>query len=154
MNAPLFDPLQTIGIDEAGIRRLFQNFSRDAISRWVKITDAAMHELPRGFSGFKVTAFRTIGCRPIGCTLTRSSRNESNGSATRPRSLPPSRHGSRPKIFGGQIAAPSIDDLRTHELLRKPFKPKMTLIKADYRCKSWEAILGEAYWMVELQNDN
>lgn len=43
------------GVDEAGIRRLFQNFSRGAISRWVKITDAAMHEQPRGFSGFKVS---------------------------------------------------------------------------------------------------
>ncbi len=41
---PLFEPLQKIGVDEAGIRRLFQNFSRGAISRWVKITDAAMHE--------------------------------------------------------------------------------------------------------------
>jgi hypothetical protein len=53
---PLFEPLQQIGVDEAGIRRLFQNFSRGAISRWVKITDAAMHEQPRGFSGFKVSS--------------------------------------------------------------------------------------------------
>ena len=52
---PLFEPLQKIGVDEAGIRRLFQNFSRGTISRWVKITDAAMHEQPRGFSGFKVS---------------------------------------------------------------------------------------------------
>ena len=52
---PLFEPLQKIGVDEAGIRRLFQNFSRSAISRWVRITDAALHEQPRGFSGFKVS---------------------------------------------------------------------------------------------------
>ena len=52
---PLFEPLQKIGVDEAGIRRLFLSFSQGAISRWVKITDAAMHEQPRGFSGFKVS---------------------------------------------------------------------------------------------------
>jgi hypothetical protein len=52
---PLFEPLQQIGVDEAGIRRLFQNFSRGAIGRWVKITDAALHEQPRGFSGFRVS---------------------------------------------------------------------------------------------------
>lgn len=53
---PLFEPLQKIGVDEPGIRRLFQNFSRGAINRWVKITDAAMYEHPRGFSGFKASA--------------------------------------------------------------------------------------------------
>lgn len=53
---PLYEPLCEIGVDAAGIRRLFQNFSRGVISRWVKITDAAMHEQPRGFSGFKVSA--------------------------------------------------------------------------------------------------
>lgn len=36
----------------------------------------------------------------------------------------------------------------------KPHKPKFTLYKGDYRCESWEAVLGEMYWNVELQNDN
>ena len=53
---PLFEPLQKIGVDEAGIRRLFREFTRGMIGRWVKITDAAMHEKPRGFAGFKVSA--------------------------------------------------------------------------------------------------
>ena len=53
---PLFEPLQQIGVDEAGIRRLFREFSRGVIGRWVRITDAAMHEMPRGFPGFKVSA--------------------------------------------------------------------------------------------------
>ncbi|HLQ45491.1 MAG TPA: hypothetical protein VK137_12220, partial [Planctomycetaceae bacterium] len=52
---PLFEPLQRIGVDEAGIRRLFREFTRGMIGRWVKITDAATHEKPRGFSGFKVS---------------------------------------------------------------------------------------------------
>ncbi len=53
---PLFEPLQQIGVDEAGIRRLFREVSRGVIVRWVKISDAAMHEQPRGFPGFKVSA--------------------------------------------------------------------------------------------------
>lgn len=52
---PLFEPLQKIGVDEAGIRRLLREFTRGMIGRWVKITDAAMHDSPRGFSGFKVS---------------------------------------------------------------------------------------------------
>ena len=51
----LFEPLQTIGVDEAGIRRIFERFSRDLIQRWIRITDAAMHEHPQGFPGFKVS---------------------------------------------------------------------------------------------------
>jgi 5-methylcytosine-specific restriction endonuclease McrA len=39
-------------------------------------------------------------------------------------------------------------------LLRKPVKPKFTLFKGEYRCKSWEQFLGEAYWETELANDN
>lgn len=39
------------------------------------------------------------------------------------------------------------------KLLKTPVKPKFNLIKSDYRCKSWEAILGEAYWEIELEND-
>ena len=52
---PLFEPLQKIGVDDVGIRRLFREFSRGVITRWMKITDAAMHEKPRGFSGFNVS---------------------------------------------------------------------------------------------------
>ncbi len=36
----------------------------------------------------------------------------------------------------------------------KPHKPKFTLYQGDVRCKSWEAVIGEAYWSVELENDN
>jgi hypothetical protein len=50
---PLFEPLQTVGVDEPGIRRLMKHFSRNAIQQWLRITDAARHENPRGFSGFK-----------------------------------------------------------------------------------------------------
>ncbi len=52
---PLFEPLQKIDVDEAGIRRLFREFTRGVIGRWVRITDAAMHEQPRGFPGFKIS---------------------------------------------------------------------------------------------------
>jgi 5-methylcytosine-specific restriction endonuclease McrA len=34
-----------------------------------------------------------------------------------------------------------------------PKKPRFTFYKGDYRCKSWEAILGAAYWEIELDND-
>ncbi len=52
---PLFEPLQKIGVDAAAIRRLFETQTRANIQRWVKITDAAMHEKPHGFPGFKVS---------------------------------------------------------------------------------------------------
>lgn len=52
---PLFEPLRKIGVDEPAIRRLFREHSRGNIQRWVNITDAAMHERPRGFPGFKVS---------------------------------------------------------------------------------------------------
>ena len=52
---PLYQPLKTIGVDEAAIRRIFQERSRGLIQRWVKITDAAMHEQPHGFPGFKAS---------------------------------------------------------------------------------------------------
>lgn len=55
-NDPLYQPLQTIGIDEAGIRRLLKQCSRGLIQRWIRITDAAMHEAPHGFPGFKSSA--------------------------------------------------------------------------------------------------
>lgn len=53
---PLYEPLKTIGVDEAGIRRIFKQYARGLIQRWIKITDTAMHEQPRGFPGFKTSA--------------------------------------------------------------------------------------------------
>lgn len=52
---PLYEPLRKIGVDEPGIRRLFKQFSRGLIQRWIRITDTALHEKPRGFSGFKAS---------------------------------------------------------------------------------------------------
>jgi hypothetical protein len=52
---PLWTPLKQLGVDEAAIRRLFKQHSRALIQRWVRITDAAVHEHPRGFGGFKVS---------------------------------------------------------------------------------------------------
>lgn len=52
---PLYEPLRNIGVDEAGIRRIFRDHARNAIQRWVRITDAAIHEKPKGFPGFKVS---------------------------------------------------------------------------------------------------
>ena len=52
---PLYQPLKSIGVDEPGIRRILMECSRGLIQRWVKITDAAMHELPHGFPGFKAS---------------------------------------------------------------------------------------------------
>lgn len=52
---PLFDPLRQIGVDVPMIRRLFHEFSASQIKRWIRITDAAMHEKPQGFPGFKVS---------------------------------------------------------------------------------------------------
>jgi hypothetical protein len=52
---PLYEPLRKIGVDGPAIRRLFQNHGRNLIQRWVRITDAAMHEKPRGFAGFRVS---------------------------------------------------------------------------------------------------
>lgn len=54
-NDPLYQPLQKIGVDEAAIRRIFKQYSRGLIQRWVRVTDAAMHESPRGFPGFKAS---------------------------------------------------------------------------------------------------
>ena len=55
-NDPLYQPLRTIGVDEAGIRRIFKQHSRGLIQRWIRVTDAAMHEQPHGFPGFKTSA--------------------------------------------------------------------------------------------------
>lgn len=40
------------------------------------------------------------------------------------------------------------------KLRKKPKKPSIPLFRGDVRIKSWEAFLGEAYWMTELDNDN
>lgn len=52
---PLYEPLRKIGVDEAGIRRLFKQSSRGLIQKWIRVTDAAMHEQPNGFPGFKAS---------------------------------------------------------------------------------------------------
>jgi len=42
------------------------------------------------------------------------------------------------------------------KLMREPKKPDMNLYRFDtYKpIKSWQAFLGEAYWSVQLENDN
>jgi 5-methylcytosine-specific restriction endonuclease McrA len=40
------------------------------------------------------------------------------------------------------------------KLSKKPKKPKTPLFKGDVRIESWQSFLGEAYWTVELDNDN
>lgn len=52
---PLYDPLRRIGVDGPGISRLLRHHSHHLIQRWVRITDAAMHEKPRDFPGFKAS---------------------------------------------------------------------------------------------------
>ena len=52
---PLFEPLRTVGIDTPAIRRLLKTFSHGVIKRWIRVTEAAMHENPRGFSGFSAS---------------------------------------------------------------------------------------------------
>jgi hypothetical protein len=55
LDDPLYEPLRKIGVDHAAIRRIFERHARGLIERWIKITDTAMHEKPRGFPGFKVS---------------------------------------------------------------------------------------------------
>lgn len=50
---PLYEPLRAVGIDAPAIRRLLQSHSRTGIQQWLRIADAALHEKPRGFPGFK-----------------------------------------------------------------------------------------------------
>jgi hypothetical protein len=52
---PLCEPLQRIGVDAPGIRRLLRSHGRGLIQRWLRITEAALHEQPSGFAGFKVS---------------------------------------------------------------------------------------------------
>lgn len=52
---PLYQPLRQVGVDGPAIRRILQQHSRSVIQRWLRITEAAMHEKPRAFSGFRVS---------------------------------------------------------------------------------------------------
>lgn len=50
---PLYEPLRAVGVDGPAIARLLRQHSRGLVQRWLRITDAAMHEKPRGFPGFR-----------------------------------------------------------------------------------------------------
>lgn len=52
---PLVEPLRAVGIDAPAVRRLLKTHSRKGVQQWLRITDAAMHEKPRGFPGFKAS---------------------------------------------------------------------------------------------------
>jgi 5-methylcytosine-specific restriction endonuclease McrA len=39
------------------------------------------------------------------------------------------------------------------KLLREPFKPKYQMFKGDITCGSWKKFISEAYWNVEMVND-
>jgi len=52
---PLHEPLRNIGVDGPAIRRLLQHHGRGIVQRWVRITEAALHEQPKGFAGFRVS---------------------------------------------------------------------------------------------------
>lgn len=49
---PFMEPLRKIGVDGQAIRRLITRCDRWLVERWIRITEAAMHESPRGFPGF------------------------------------------------------------------------------------------------------
>jgi hypothetical protein len=53
---PLIEPLRKIGVDGPAIRRILATHPRSLIQRWIDITDAALHEKPRDFPGFRVSA--------------------------------------------------------------------------------------------------
>jgi hypothetical protein len=52
---PLYEPLRRIGVDGPAIARLLRNHSRGRIQQWVRLTDAAANEQPRGFTGFRIS---------------------------------------------------------------------------------------------------
>ncbi|MFO0935762.1 MAG: hypothetical protein U0798_04490 [Gemmataceae bacterium] len=52
---PLFEPLQALAIEESAIRRVLKKHSRKGIQQWLRVADAALHEKPRGFPGFKTS---------------------------------------------------------------------------------------------------
>jgi 5-methylcytosine-specific restriction endonuclease McrA len=37
--------------------------------------------------------------------------------------------------------------------VKRPARPKYTLWKSDYRCKSWDAFISEAFWNIPLATD-
>lgn len=39
------------------------------------------------------------------------------------------------------------------KLIKKPIKPKFNFFATSIKVKSWEAFLGEAYWITELEHD-
>ncbi len=52
---PLFGPMQAIGVDEPMIGKVLRTCQRSVIERWLKITEAAIKDKPKGFPGFKVS---------------------------------------------------------------------------------------------------
>lgn len=52
---PLYEPLRKIGVDGPAIARLLASGSRGRIQKWLRVTEAAMHEKPSGFAGFRVS---------------------------------------------------------------------------------------------------
>jgi hypothetical protein len=52
---PLREPLKSFGIDDAGIKRLLKTSGRALLKQWIRVTDAALHEKPRGFKGFRAS---------------------------------------------------------------------------------------------------
>jgi hypothetical protein len=54
-NDPLYEPMHGLGIDEPMIRKLLCNCQRGVLERWLRITEAAVKDKPRGFPGFKVS---------------------------------------------------------------------------------------------------
>ena len=52
---PLYEPMQTLGIDEPMIGKLLATSSRHVLDRWLRITEAATKGKPAGFPGFKVS---------------------------------------------------------------------------------------------------
>lgn len=52
---PLYEPLLRLGVDAPAIRRLLTTRGRGTVQRWLRITDAALYETPRGFGGFRVS---------------------------------------------------------------------------------------------------
>lgn len=60
-----------------------------------------------------------------------------------------------PKRAGNQITVYfARGKERWQVTIQVPKKPRHSLYTGGQRCKSWESILGAAFWMVELDNDN
>ena len=39
------------------------------------------------------------------------------------------------------------------KLLKVPRKPRINILRCDFKVKDWETFLGASYWLVELEND-